>query len=102
MGCITDSAAKQNPQRIVFAEADTYKILKAAQIVRDEGIARPILLGNLGKITRLIEENNLDLGDTPIIDGQTVIYVAPGKGGRGSTMAFKVEKKGDAFTTTDL
>ena len=62
------SRAKQNPQRIVFAEADTYKILKAAQIVRDEGIAKPILLGNLGKIRQLIEENNLDLGDTPIID----------------------------------
>ena len=65
---IITNKAKQNPQRIVFAEADTYKILKAAQIVRDEGIAKPILLGNLGKIKRLIEENNLDLGDTPMID----------------------------------
>jgi len=60
--------ARQNPQRVVFAEADTYKILKAAQIVRDEGIAKPILLGNADKIRRLIEENKLDLGDTPIID----------------------------------
>ena len=65
---VITSRAKQNPQRIVFAEADTYKILKAAQLVRDEGIAKPILLGNLGKIRQLIEENNLDLGDTPIID----------------------------------
>ena len=65
---VITSRAKQNPQRIVFAEADTYKILKAAQIVKDEGIAKPILLGNLGKIRQLIEENNLDLGDTPIID----------------------------------
>ncbi len=65
---IVTSKAKQNPQRIVFAEADTYKILKAAQIVRDEGIAIPILLGNLQKIKQLIKENNLDLGDTPIID----------------------------------
>lgn len=62
------SKARQNPQRVVFAEADTYKILKAAQIVRDEGIARPILLGNMEKIRKLIAENNLDLGDTPIID----------------------------------
>src|SRR5471030_838648 len=38
--------AKQNPKRIVFAEADTYKILKAAQIIKEEGIATPILLGN--------------------------------------------------------
>ena len=65
---VVTSKAKQNPQRIVFTEADTYKILKAAQIVRDEGIAKPILLGNEKKIRRLIEENNLDLGDTPIID----------------------------------
>ena len=65
---VVTSRAKQNPQRIVFAEADTYKILKAAMIVRDEGIAKPILLGNLKKIRQLIEENNLDLGDTPIID----------------------------------
>ncbi|MBI3510403.1 MAG: NADP-dependent malic enzyme [Bacteroidetes bacterium] len=60
--------AKQNPKRVVFAEADTYKILKAAQVVRDEGIAKPILLGDVGKINRLIEENNLELGDTLIID----------------------------------
>ncbi|HTL81873.1 MAG TPA: NADP-dependent malic enzyme, partial [Bacteroidia bacterium] len=60
--------AKQNPKRVVFAEADTYKILKAAQVVRDEGIAKPILLGDVEKINRLIEENNLDLGDTVIID----------------------------------
>ncbi len=65
---VVTSKAKQHPQRIVFTEADTYKILKAAQIVRDEGIAKPILLGNKEKIRRLIEENNLDLGDTPIID----------------------------------
>ncbi len=65
---VVTSKAKQNPRRVVFAEADTYKILKAAQIVRDEGIAKPILLGNVYKINKLIEENNLDLGDTIIID----------------------------------
>ena len=65
---VVTSKAKQNPQRVVFAEADTYKILKAAQIVRDEGIAKPILLGNVYKINKLIEDNNLDLGDTIIID----------------------------------
>lgn len=60
--------AKSNPKRVVFAEADTYKILKAAQVVRDEGIAKPILLGNKEKINKLIEEHNLDLSDMPIID----------------------------------
>ncbi len=60
--------AKTNPKRVVFTEADTYKILKAAQVVKDEGIAKPILLGNREKINALIAENNLDLGDIPIID----------------------------------
>jgi malate dehydrogenase (oxaloacetate-decarboxylating)(NADP+) len=60
--------AKQNPKRVVFAEADHYKILKAAQAVADEGIAKPILLGDAEKIRKLITDNNLDLGDIPIID----------------------------------
>lgn len=60
--------AKSNPKRVVFTEADHYKILKAAQQVADEGIAKPILLGDVEKIKKLIAENNLDLGDIPIID----------------------------------
>jgi malate dehydrogenase (oxaloacetate-decarboxylating)(NADP+) len=60
--------AKQNPKRVVFAEADHYKILKAAQQVADEGIAKPILLGDAEKIRKLIADNNLDLGDIPIVD----------------------------------
>lgn len=60
--------AKQNPKRVVFAEADHYKILKAAQQVADEGIAKPILLGDEAKIRKLIADNNLELGDIPIID----------------------------------
>jgi malate dehydrogenase (oxaloacetate-decarboxylating)(NADP+) len=60
--------ARQDPKTVVFAEADHYKILKAAQIVRDEGIAKPILLGDTNRIKALIEENHLDLGDTPIVD----------------------------------
>jgi len=60
--------AKQKPQRVVFAEADHYKILKAAQQVKDEGIAIPILLGDTEKINKLINDNNLDLKDINIID----------------------------------
>ncbi|MFL5754181.1 MAG: NADP-dependent malic enzyme [Bacteroidia bacterium] len=63
--------AKSSPKRVVFAEADNYKILKAAQEVKDEGIAKPILLGNREKIKALIEENNLDIGEMPIIDPQS-------------------------------
>ncbi len=61
--------AKGNPKRVVFAEADNYKILKAAQIVKDDGIAHPILLGDIEKIQKLIQEHNLDnLSDVIMID----------------------------------
>lgn len=60
--------AKSNPKRIVFSEADNYKILKAAQVVRDEGIAKPILLGDKAKILKLAEENFIDLADMQLID----------------------------------
>ena len=60
--------AKRNPKRIVFAEAEHYKILKAAQEVKDEGIAIPILLGREGRIRQLIEDNVLDLDDVQILD----------------------------------
>ncbi len=60
--------AQRKPQRLVFAEADNYRVLKAAQIVKDENIAIPILLGSLERITPLIEENNLELDGVQIID----------------------------------
>jgi malate dehydrogenase (oxaloacetate-decarboxylating)(NADP+) len=60
--------AKSAPKRVVFAEADNYKILKAAQIVKDEGIAVPILLGNIETIQKLIEENELELEGVEIIE----------------------------------
>ena len=60
--------AKSDPKRVVFADAENLKVLKAAQQVRDEGIAYPILLGEVALIRSLIEQNHLDLGDTPIID----------------------------------
>lgn len=60
--------AKENPKRVVFAEADNYKILRAAQLVKDEGIAHPILLGNRAKIEQLIIDNNIILKDVLIID----------------------------------
>ncbi len=60
--------AKQNPKRVVFADSENIKILKAAQIAKDEGIAIPILLGNEQKIRAMIAENMLHLPDVEIID----------------------------------
>lgn len=67
MRTITNKA-KSAPKRVVFAEADNYKILKAAQIVRDEGIAIPILLGNKTAINTIMLENELELDGVTIID----------------------------------
>lgn len=60
--------AKSNPKKVVFAEADHQKILKAVQIVKEDGIAVPILLGNRKKIQDIIEEHSLDLNGVQIID----------------------------------
>lgn len=60
--------AKSNPKRVVFADAENLKVLKAAQQVRDEGIAYPILLGETAKVQQIIQDNSLDLGNIPIID----------------------------------
>ena len=65
------SKAKSDPKRLVFAEADNQKILKAASIAYDEGIAYPILLGAEDKIRKIADENNIDLTDIPIIDPRT-------------------------------
>ena len=60
--------AKKDPKRVVFGEADNLKILKAAQTIRDEKIAVPILLGKRHVILKMIEENSLDLAQVTIID----------------------------------
>lgn len=60
--------AKRDPKRVVFSEADNLKILKAASVAYEEGIAYPILLGNPQKIEAIAAENDIDLSDLPIID----------------------------------
>jgi malate dehydrogenase (oxaloacetate-decarboxylating)(NADP+) len=60
--------AKKDPKRVVFAEADNVKILKAVQVLRDEKVAIPILLGRKYKIDEIIAENNLDLSGVTIVD----------------------------------
>lgn len=60
--------AERNPKRVVFAEADNYKILKAAQTAFEEGVAIPILLGRKDKVLNMIEEYNMDFPDVEIVD----------------------------------
>jgi malate dehydrogenase (oxaloacetate-decarboxylating)(NADP+) len=53
------SKARKDPKRVVFADAENSKILKAAQIALDEGIAKPVLLGNPDIIEEIAEKNNI-------------------------------------------
>ncbi len=62
--------AKTDPKRIVFAEADHLDVLKAAQIVHEEGIGIPILLGNKEIILELKEELGFDT-EVAIFDPKT-------------------------------
>ncbi len=60
--------ARRDPKRVVFAEAENVKILKAIQIIFDEGIAYPILLGNPIKIEKIATDNNISIEGIPIIN----------------------------------
>lgn len=59
--------AKSDPKKIVFPEGETEKILRAAKELVEEGIAKPILVGDRKKITKKLEDLNIEL-DVPIID----------------------------------
>ncbi len=63
--------ARRDPKRLVFSEADNIKILKTAQIIFDEGIAYPILLGKEKRIREMAEEHSIDIEGLPIIDPQS-------------------------------
>ena len=60
--------AKKSPKRVVFAEADHYRVLKAAEQALEEGIAQPILLGRRSVIEGLIEEHSLELNDVEVVN----------------------------------
>lgn len=69
--------AKSDPKRIVFPEGDNEKILRAAQLLVDEGIASPILIGNSIKIRNKIDELGLNLDDIQIVDTENSKYTEP-------------------------
>lgn len=65
---LLNNKARKDPRKVVFAEADNLKVLKAAQVAEDEGMAYPILLGNVSKIEKLIKENEINFKEVHIID----------------------------------
>ncbi len=60
--------AQQNPKRLVFAEATSFKMLKAIQTIKNLGIAKPVLLGNKDEILKVLEDYHLELNDLEIIN----------------------------------
>ena len=62
--------AKSNPKQVVFAEADNYKILRAAQIVFEEGVCSPVLLGSIEEIKKIAHDNAVDLKGMTLVDPQ--------------------------------
>jgi malate dehydrogenase (oxaloacetate-decarboxylating)(NADP+) len=60
--------AARNPRRVVLPEGDNAKILRAAQIALEEGIARPILLGSEAQIRQVAEANDIPLEGLEIVD----------------------------------
>jgi malate dehydrogenase (oxaloacetate-decarboxylating)(NADP+) len=65
---IIETKAKQDLKNVVFSSAEDLPMLKAAQVVLEERIARPILLGNRRRIEILMDRYGLHLQDVPIID----------------------------------
>jgi malate dehydrogenase (oxaloacetate-decarboxylating)(NADP+) len=64
------AACKRNPKRVVLTDAQNYNMLKAAEIVWNEKLATPVLLGDKEVIESLIKENELELEGVEIIDNK--------------------------------
>jgi malate dehydrogenase (oxaloacetate-decarboxylating)(NADP+) len=62
--------AKSDPRKVVFPDGENEKILRAAQMLIEEGIAKPILVGNHARISAKLAELNIEL-EVPIIDPAT-------------------------------
>ena len=65
---VIGNKARKNPKRVLFADAENVKILKVAQLVQEEGVGFPILLGDVKKIQKLARDNSVDIEGMPIVD----------------------------------
>jgi len=55
------SKAMSDPQKVVFAEGESERVINAVQVIVDDGICKPILLGRLSVIEEVIEQFHLRL-----------------------------------------
>jgi malate dehydrogenase (oxaloacetate-decarboxylating)(NADP+) len=70
MSVLTDKA-KKDPRRLVFPEGNSDRILRAAHIIHNEGIARPIILGNEENVKKVAKEHDIDLSGITLVDPVT-------------------------------
>ncbi len=67
MSVVTEKA-KRNPKKVVFPEGDSRRVLRASRFIKDEGIAQPILLGDVETITQIALHHEIDLEGISIVD----------------------------------
>ena len=67
------SRAQDDPQRIVFPEGEDARVLRAARVLADDGVARPILLGDLDAIRRLADDAGVTLEDIELVDPRLAV-----------------------------
>ena len=65
---VIGNKARRDPKRVVFADAENIKVLKAAQLTLDEKVGFPILLGDEKRIRKIALLNSIDLEGLPIVD----------------------------------
>ncbi|KQV78893.1 NADP-dependent malic enzyme [Rhizobacter sp. Root1221] len=85
------AAAKRAPKRVVFAEGEDERVLRAAQVVVDEGVARPLLLGRPEVIARGIAEYGLRL--TPGTDCELIDLQDPAVYGDAADDYFQLKRR---------
>ncbi len=70
--------ATADPKRIVFPEGEADKIVRAAKILADEGICKPVLLGSAATVDQLLTEHEVPKGAVEVIDpsvgGDAAVY----------------------------
>ena len=86
--------AKRNPKRVVFPEAEGYKVLKAAQAVADDGICTPILLGDKIRVQQMMDEYMIEFNDDVLVIDPKSAEMAAKREEYGLALFEKRKRKG--------
>lgn len=98
---VIENKAKQDIKRVVFVDAENISVLKAAQVVLEDKIAIPILLGNRTKIESILKEFHISLPGVQIIDPQQPINEAEVKTHEHYSQIFLEKRKRKGVTALE-